>query len=299
MLQFSVALFTGMVAATFIPSVRRAIPRAVEVGLWIALITVCFLAVSSISDPNARNLSQTTLWAVDQLINTVAGLVLTGAMSWISDKRFEIASWLVILAGADIFALMLLRSMRTAMPWQPRVRLREWMELPVATAAPAVQPVAADPLSDVNRRLAGATAVLGTAMLSRSVGLSTWIRNVMLPREVRRLMGAARAGHSGSRAGMESVRDATAHLGFAARSWYTAAGEPAVNGAAAKASGVMRTAQRGLRPAAQRAAEVIDIQALLGAQSIGWYGPLGVVPAEPSRGDDDDTQTQRPDTLAS
>src|SRR5690242_17934917 len=98
MLQFSVALFTGMVAATFIPSVRRAIPRAVEVGLWIALLTVCILAVSSISDPNARNLSQTTLWAVDQLINTVAGLVLTGAMSWISGNRFEIASWLVILA---------------------------------------------------------------------------------------------------------------------------------------------------------------------------------------------------------
>jgi hypothetical protein len=260
---------------------------------------VCFLAVSSISDPNARNLSQTTLWAVDQVINTTAGLLLAGITSWISDNRFEVASWMVILAGADIFALMLLRSMRTAMPWQPRVRLREWMELPVATPAPAKQPVAADPLSDVNRRLAGATAVLGAAMVSRSVGLSTWIRNVMLPRELRRLTGAARAGRSGSRAGMESVRDATAHLGFAARSWYAAAGEPAVNGAAAKASGVMRTAKRGLRPAAMRAAEVIDIQALLGAQSIGWYGPLGVVPAEPSRGDEDDTETQRPDTLAS
>lgn len=286
-----------MVAATFVPPVRKSIPRVIEVGLWIALITVCFLGVTSVTDPNARNLSVTALWAVDQILNTVAGLLFSGALGWVSDNRFEIASWMVLLAGADIFALVLLRSMRSATPWQPRVRLREWMELPLPSVAPVPQPVATDPLVDVNRRLAGVTALVGAAMLARTLNFSVWVRNVMLPRELRRLIGAARSGPSRSRAGIETVRDATAHLGFAARSWYAAAGEPAVNGVAAKASDAVRTAQRGLRPAAMRAAEVVDIRALLSAQSIGWYGPLGAVPMEPSRGDDD--EPQRPDTLAS
>ena len=286
-----------MVAVTFIPPVRKSIPRTVEVGLWIALVTVCVLGVTSVTDPNARNLSVTAVWAVDQVLNTVVGLLFAGVAEWISANRFQLASWMVIVAGADAFALILLRSMRSATPWQPRVRLGEWMELPVPSRAPATQPVVADPLAGVNRRLAGATAVLSAAMLSRTLNLSTWIRSVMLPRELRRVLGVARSGHAGSRAGIESVRDATAHLGFAARSWYAAAGEPAVNGVTAKASDAVRTAHRGLRPAL-RAAEVVDIRALLSAQSIGWYGPLGVVPVEESRGDDDGTE-QRPDTLAS
>lgn len=299
MLPFSIALFTGMVAATFVPPVRKSIPRVVEVGLWIALITVCILGVMSVTDPNARNLSFTAVWAVDQLFNTVAGLLFSGILSWLSDNRFEIAGWMVLLAGADIFALVLLRSMRSATPWQPRVRLGEWMELPLPSVAPVRQPVATDPLVDVNRRLAAITAVVGAAMLSRTHNFSVWVRNAMLPREPRVLIGVARSGRSGSRARIETVRDATAHLGFAARSWYAAAGEPAVNGVAAKASDVVRTAQRGLRPAAMRAAEVVDIRALLSAQSIGWYGPLGAVPRDPSRGEDDGTEPQRPDTLAS
>lgn len=288
-----------MVAATFIPSVRKSIPKVAEVGIWIAFLTVCFIGVTTVTDPNARNLSVTAVWAVDQILNTIAGLLFAGLAGWIADNRFLISSWMVIVAGADVFALILLRSMRSATPWQPRVRLREWMELPLPSRAPVPQPAVADPLADVNRRLAGSTAVLGTAMLSRSLNFSTWIRNVMLPRELRRLMGAARSGRAGSRAGMESVRDATAHLGFAARAWYAAAGRPAVDGVATKASGAVRSAQRGLRPVAMRAAEVVDIQALLSAQSIGWYGPLDVVPTDPTRGDQDGTDSERPNTLAS
>ena len=298
-LQFSIALFTGMVAATFIPPVRKSIPKVVEVGLWMAFLGACFIGVTSVTDPNARNLSVTAVWALDQVVNTIAGLLFAGAAGWVSDNRFQIASWMVIVAGADVFALILIRSMRSAAPWEPRVRLGEWMELPLQSRAPVPQPVVADPLVDVNRRLAGASTVLGAAMLSRTLNFSTWIRNVMLPHELRRLMGAARSGGAGSRAGVESVRDATAHLGFAARAWYAAAGRPAGNGVAPKASGAGRSARRGLGPAAMRAAEVVDIQALVSAQSIGWYGPLGAVPAEPSRGDNDDTDSERPDTLAS
>ncbi|TMC36865.1 MAG: hypothetical protein E6J28_09190 [Chloroflexi bacterium] len=303
LLQFSIALFTGMVAATFVPPVRKAIPTAVEVALWLALITACVLGVMSVTDPNARNLSFSALWATDQVLNTIVGLMLGGIGIWISDHRFAVASWLVITAGADVLALMLLHSLRNAAAWQPRVRLREWMELPVhPPAAPMPQPVLADPLSDVNRKLAGASAVLGVAMLSRTLNLSAWLRNVMLPRELRRLARVAQGGRAGSRARLESVRDATAHLQFAARSWYAAAGEPAVNGVAEKATSAVRSARaakRGPRQEVLRPGQVVDIQALLSAQSIGWYGPLSAGPPAPSRGEEDATESQRPDSLAS
>src|SRR5206468_875315 len=77
--------------------------------------------------------------------------------------------------------------------------------------------------------------------------------------------------------------------------WYAGAGEPAIDGVAAKA----REARRGLRPRALRRGEVIDVQALLSAQSIGWYGPLSAGPLAPSRAEDATTASQRPDTLAS
>ncbi len=303
LLQFSIALFTGMVAATFVPPVRKAIPNAVEVALWLALITVCVLGVMSVTDHNARDLSFSALWAAGQVLNTIVGLMLGGIGIWISDHRFAIASWLVITAGADVLALMLLHSLRNAAGWQPRVRLREWMELPVhAPAAPILQPVLADPLSDVNRKLAGAGAVLGVAMVSRTLSLSAWLRNVMLPRELRRIARVARDGRAGSRARLESVRDATAHLQFAARSWYAAAGEPAVNEVADRATSAVRyarAAKRGPRQEVLRPGHVVDIQALLSAQSIGWYGPLSAGPPAPSRGEDDATESQRPDSLAS
>ena len=56
---------------------------------------------------------------------------------------------LIYLALRRMLALILLRSMRSATPWQPRVRLGEWMELPVPSRASATQPVVADPLAGV------------------------------------------------------------------------------------------------------------------------------------------------------
>ena len=119
LLQFSIALFTGMVAATFIPSIRKVIPKPVEVLLWAALILACFIGLLSVSDPNARNLSTSVVWATDKVINTTVGLLLGGAADWISINRFWIATWLFIVAGADLFALMLLRSMRSARSSRP------------------------------------------------------------------------------------------------------------------------------------------------------------------------------------
>ena len=296
-LQFAIALCTGMVAATFIPSVRRAIPRAVEVVLWVALIIVCAAGVVAVTDSNARNLTTSVLWGADHVINTIVGLVLGSAWAWIYDHRFPIATWLVLVAGADLFALVLIRSVRKARPWQPRVRLGEWMEVPVP-AAP-VRVAHADPLVDVNRRLAAGSVVLGAAVLARTIDLSIWIRNVVLPREQRRLAEAARASHAGSRARLETLRDATAHLEYAARSWYEAAGQPAMSGLAAKAGSTARAAGKTLRPVALKPGQVIDIQALLSAQSIGWYGPVSAATAETTRGDIDADQSPKTDRLAS
>jgi hypothetical protein len=298
LLQLSIALFTGMVAATFVPPVRRAIPRPVEICLWVAFVTVCVLGVASISDPNARELSGAAMWAADQLISTTVALLVGGVGSWISDHRFAIASWLVIIAGADIFALMLLGSMRSRRQWQPRVRLGEWMEIPIPAHAPAPaqrRQAAAHPFAGANRRIAGWAAIGATAALAKTVDLSLWVRDVMAPRHVARLADAGAAGRAQSRARLDSLRDATAHLQFAARSWYAVAGEPVVNDLASRTA---RAARRSLKPVALKPGEIVDIHALLSAQSIGWYGPLTAGPL-PSPGERDAADSQRSDRLAS
>src|SRR5438876_312605 len=54
----------------------------------------------------------------------------------------------------------------------------------------------------------------------------------------------------------------------------------------------------GAARAGARAGEVIDIQALLSAQSIGWYGPLSAGPIEP-HGEQDVPEPPESDRLAS
>jgi hypothetical protein len=277
LLQFCIALFTGMVAATFVPPIRKSIPRLVEVGMWLALIAVCTLGVLSVSDASVRELSASALWGVNQVINTIAGLLLSGAGGWVSDHRFDLASWLVIVAGADIFTLMLLRSLREAALWRPRIRLREWVELPMPLPlAPAAEPVRADPLAAFNRRLAGAGAVLGSSMLARTTGLSNRAREAMHGGALARV---ADAGHTRTRARLEALRDAGDHLQFAARSWYSAVSEARKTG---------------------RQGQVIDMHARWGTQSIGGYGPPSAETAQPSRREKRDAaESQRPDSLAS
>jgi hypothetical protein len=197
LLQFSIALFTGMVAATFVPPVRRAIPRPIEVVLWVAFVCVCVAGVSSVNNPSARELSASAMWGADQIFNTMVGLMLGGIGVWASDHRFAIGSWLVILAGADILFLMLLRSMRTAQSWRPRVRLGEWMEIPLATPQPAsrkANPVAADTLAGINRRIAATTAVAATAALARMIEVSIWVRDALLASQALNLSRATAAG---------------------------------------------------------------------------------------------------------
>lgn len=294
LLQLSIALFTGMVAATFVPPVRRAIPTPIEILLWVAFVTVCVLGVAGINDPNARELSTSAAWGADQIINTSVGLIAGGVGGWISDHRFQVASWLVIVAGADIFALMLLRSLRSGQPWQPRVRLGEWMEIPIPAQVPAVTR-RQDAMARANRRIAAWSAIAATAALAKMVEVSLWMRDSMVTRRAGRIALASDAGRLRPRARLEGLRDATAHLRFAARSWYEAAGEPVINELAARTA---RAARRGFEPVALEPGEIINIQALLSAQSIGWYGPLTAGPL-PLPGEHDAAEAQRTDRLAS
>lgn len=295
LLQFSIALFTGMVAATLIPPVRRSIPRPVEVLLWIVLFIVCAIGVLSITDPNARELSASAVWGADQMINALAGLSLGGVWAWVVYNRFPIASWMMILAGADIFFLVLMRSRREGRGWQPRVRLREWMEMPVPVMAPQ-QVLVGDPIADLNRRVAAGVAIAGTTTLTSALDFSLWLRDVFVPRERTRIARAAELSRSQSHSGLESLRDMAAHLHYAARAWYAAAGQPAVNGVAIKANQAVKQAREAQRA---KSGQVVDIQTLLNPQSIGWYGPLLAAPTTPGEGENDETEPTRPDRLAS
>lgn len=295
-LQFSIALFTGVVASTFVPPVRRAIPRAVEVGLWVALATVCVLGVINVTDPNARELTTSTVWATDQLITNMAQGLAGGIVGGISANRYAIAVFTVLLVAAGCLALVVLRAHRTSRAWQPRVRLVEWMELPMLTPAPAVS----HGIDRVGRRVMGAAAVAGTTVLASLIRSSVWTRNVLLPRQAARFATAARTGSVATRTRLESLRDTADHLQFAARAWYAAAGAPTVVGLTEKAAAVRQApAARRLVEVAESTGRVVDIKALLGAPSIGWYGPL--TPTQPVRARDEEGEdvAQRPDSLAS
>ena len=297
-LQFSIALFTGMVASTFIPPVRRSIPRYVEVGMWIGLVTVCVLGVLSVTDKNARELTSSAAWGADQIVNTTVGLLGAGVVAWISEHRFAIATTVVILAGLDILVLALLRSLHRSARYQPRVRLRDWMELPLASHQPVAARTSA--FEGLNRRV---TAVLafGVATGVRSLlGLAVWARDVVMPSGARQVARAASAGRVQSKARLESMRDAAAQLQFAARAWYAAAGAPAVSGVAGRAAEAIRVAstRHSLSLQDLAADRIVDIQALLSAGSIGWYGPLGAAPNSPIQ-DEENVAEPRSDRLAS
>lgn len=298
LLQFSIALFTGMVALTLVPPVRKSIPRPVEVLAWTALVVACVIGIISITSPNARELTTSAVWGIDQVISTLVGLLGAGLAGWLADNRVAIATVVTFVLGADILALALVRSYRESRGWRPQVRLMEWMELPrLAPAAP--QPVAAPyALDELNRKWGAAAAIAGATLFTWSVNFAIWSRDVLLPRQAERLAHAAAAGRVGSRAGLESLRDTASQLQFAARAWYTAAGAPAVNDLATKATTAVRSARTGRGAEAPgRPSHAAKVRVLLSMQSIGWYGPLR--PAPVVRGEEDEDASQQSDRLAS
>src|SRR5205823_7810376 len=65
--------------------------------------------------------------------------------------------------------------------------------------------------------------LLGAAVFTRTLGLSTRLLRLSPSRDLR---GVASAGRVGAHARLQFLGDASAHLSFAARAWYAGAGEP-------------------------------------------------------------------------
>jgi hypothetical protein len=264
LVQSSIALFTGLVAATLVPPVRRAIPRPLEVAMWAALVVACVIGLLSINNPHARELTVSAFWGVDQIITTLAGLLVAGVTGWLVENRFTIATWLTLACGADIMAVVLLRSHRKSRGWQPRVRLHEWVELP--RLAPAPEPVVIPyALDALNRKLAAVMAVAGAAILTWSVNSVIWARDVWLPQQ---------AG------------------------WFA----KAAGALATRAIERMRTVGN-RQPDEESAAEyppihVVGIHVVVSALSGGWYGPMRPISTVHSEEEGVD-ESQQADRLAS
>jgi len=273
-LQFSIALCAGMVAATLAPSVRKSIPRWFEIAIWVALIFVCWLGIANIKDPHARELTDSVNWAAGQILNTLFGLAGASVLDIIYANRFGIANAVVTLFGADLLALALIRSHRQGVDWQPRIRMRDWMELPAyAAPAPVAMQAAPSAIDEVNERLAAATATAGAAAATWSVQFLIWARDVGLPRAEARLALAVAVGRVETKVLLESVRETTRELESGARI-LVAGSAPEVNRLALRVAAILNgvtDAEQRVTPGGGKLAQVVDIQALRIAQSLGRF----------------------------
>lgn len=266
-LQFSVALFAGMAAAMVVPQVRRSVPRVVEGIIWLGMVVACWMAITHVEQANVRYLTESAAWGADQIINTTIALMFAAMFAWIGDHRFVIANVVVLVLGADILALALVRGHRQAQSSLPRIKLGEWIEVPLHHT-PAMQPAAVPyAMDEWNRRAERAAGMLAAAFLVWFVQMLIWTRDVVVPQ--------ARA------------RQARAVAGLAVR-----AGE-ALDKVAIGQAGQSALGDRNLTDD-----QVINIRTLMGAQSIGWYGPVLPAPNARALQREEGSETE-PDRLAS
>jgi len=286
-----------MVAATFMPTVRRLIPRWFEIALWVALIFVCWLGVAGIRDPHARELTSSINWALGQIVNTLVGLAGLSLLDMLRANRFGIANAMVTLFGADLLALALLSSYREGRGWQPQVRLREWMELPALPAPVLAMAPQPDAVEELNERLAAATVTAGAAAATWSVQFLIWARDVGLPRAEERLALAAAVGRIETKVLLEAIRETARELESDAHS-LVARSAPEVNKLALRVAAILHgvtDAEQRVSPSAGNLAQVVDIQALRIAQSLGRSGRA----QSTEKKDEIDNDPEHPDRLAS
>jgi hypothetical protein len=296
-LQFSIALCTAMVGATLVPNIRRAMPRWFEIALWVALIFVCWLGIASIRDPHARELTNSINWAVGQIVNTLIGLAGLSVLDALHANRFGIANAVVTFFCADLLTLALLSSYRESRGWQPNVRLGDWMELPVAPVPMLVQSSEPYAIEELNERLAAATVTAGAAAATWSVQFLIWARDIGLPRTEERLALAAAVGRDESKVLLEAVRETARELESGARD-LVAASAPEVNKLALRVAAILNgvtDAEQRVSPSAGNLAQIVDIQALHIAQSLGRFGRA----RSTERKDDIENDPEHPDRLAS
>ena len=193
--EFLIALFAGMVAFAIF---RKNTPRPVELLLWAGLVWVCVLGVTGIHDKQARDLTSATFWGATQMVGSVGTLALLSVKQWMVDNRFVLADWAILIAGADLLALTFLVSRRQANGWRPRVRLRDWMEVPPAAPVPKRVAPAAYAVDELNRRVSLWAPVAGAAALMWATLLLIWTGDVVAPIVGRRIKKVA-VGAQGAR----------------------------------------------------------------------------------------------------
>ena len=170
---------------------RRGTSRPLELALWVGLVWVCVLGVTSTHDKQTRALTAAAVWGSTQIMGTIAGLMGQGITGWISENRVMVADWVVLLVGLDLLALVLIRTHRKTQGWRPRVRLRDWMEMPLP-GAPAPEPVpVVSGVDELNERFNewAPDAAAGT-MTRLTMGL-IWALEVVMPATARKLRSIA------------------------------------------------------------------------------------------------------------
>jgi hypothetical protein len=204
---------------------------------------------------------------------------------------------MVTLFGADLLALALISSHRYGRTWQPQVRLRDWMEVPPVPAPVRVQPPVPSAIDKLNERLSAATVTASAAAATWSVQFLIWARDIGLPKAEERLALAVAVGHVETKVLLESVRETTRELESGARD-LVAASAPEVNKLALRVAAILNgvtDAEQGVAHGAGNLAQVVDIQALRIAQSLGRFGRTESI----ERKDEIENGPEHPDRLAS
>ncbi len=191
-----IALFAGMVGFAIF---RRGTSRSIEIVLWIGLIWVCVLGVTSTHDKQTRELTSAAAWGATQSVGAVAGVMSQTFMAWLSEHRIAVATWVVLAFGVDLLAIVLLQTHRQAVGWQPRVRLRDWMEMPrPAKPQPARAPIESG-VDELNGRFNRWAPLATAGALMQLTLLLIWSLDVMVPAAARRLRDAAFAANGARR----------------------------------------------------------------------------------------------------
>lgn len=205
--ELLIVLFAGMVGFVIM---RRGTSRPIELALWIGLIWVCVLGVTSAHDKQTRALTAAAVWGSTQVMGTIAGLTGQGISTWIYENRVMVADWVVLLFGFDLLVLVLLRTHRQTRGWQPRVRLRDWMEMPrPGQALPAPASVASG-VDELNERFNEWAPVAAAGASTRFTLALIWALDVVMPAAARKLRSFA----SGTREVIAEPRRVTEIVDF-------------------------------------------------------------------------------------
>jgi len=192
-LEFTIAVLAGLILASLITPLRRALPYWFETALWLGLIVACWIAITGLGAGSPRDTVESAVWGTQAVLTTSIGLLFSGLAGWIVEQRFVVANAVLLIVGADILVLALLFSRRNSRGWQPAVRLQEWFEFPrdlkpATMTAPAVE----SPFAGVNRSGAAAATAAGAATATWLTHFLIWTRDVLMPRLGTQLESKAR-----------------------------------------------------------------------------------------------------------